>query len=377
MSLPGAFVETISSITGPAGIVGPDEDVDAYVTEWRSRFVGNAALIILPGSTDEAAQVVAACNAHGVAMVPQGGNTGLCGGAIPFSSAECPQVLLSTRRLRSVRSIDAAGFTITAEAGTTVHQLKTAAAEHERLFALSLASEGSATLGGVVSTNAGGVNVLRYGTMRDQVLGLEAVLPDGQVLSQLQGLRKDNTGYRLGDLLVGAEGTLAFVTAAVCRLFALPKSTSTALLALESIDDCMSIAGQIQSDATDDVTALELISDAGMALVERYIADTQSPFARRSPWYLLVEFSGPDDWASLETRMASVFEELAGDPRITDACLAGSIAQRDELWKLRHSLSEAQKLAGSSFKHDVSIPPNRMAEFVAQCTRRVLECVSS
>ncbi len=360
--LPGALLSALAQRLGPRGLVTDATALAPHLTEWRGLYHGRAAALLAPASTAEAAAAISLCAEAGIAMVPQGGNTGLVGGAIPRSRPQRPQVILSAARLNRIRELDSVNDTITAEAGCVLATVQAAAADAGRLFPLSLAAEGSCQLGGNIATNAGGINVLRYGSMREQVLGLEVVLPDGQVFNGLRALRKDNTGYDLKQLFIGSEGTLGFITAAVCRLYPRPASTATAFVALGDPATAVALYGRAREALGDQLQACELIGRPALELVLAQIAGSRDPFDEVHPWYLLLELGSVDQDAALrlEHFLATALESAA----LRDAVLAHNEAQRDALWRLRHSISEAQKLAGAGIKHDVSVPVSRVPELI-------------
>ena len=351
--------DLIAALRGAIGagyVLTSAEDTAAYLMDWRGRYQGDALCVVRPGTTGEVAQVVRLCNEAKVAMVPQGGNTGLCGGATPCGG----EVLISLARMNRVRAVDADNNTITVEAGCTLHAVQEAAHDAGRLFPLSIASEGSATIGGCLSTNAGGVQVLRYGNTRELSLGIEVVLPDGRIWNGLRGLRKDNTGYDLKHLFIGAEGTLGLITAAVLKLFPLPRSRATAWVAVDSPAAAVSLLSQLSSDCGDRVTAFELIDATALELVMHHIPGSRQPLAAPAGWQVLLELSeftanNPD--AELE-------QSLSKATGVLDATLAQNESQRLALWRLRENISEAQKIEGLSIKHDIAVPVSRIAEFV-------------
>ena len=351
---------------GPGGFSQDPAVIAPHLREWRDRFVGNTPLLLRPASTDAVARIVTICNQTRTAIVPQGGNTGLVGGQIP--NADGTEVLLSLARMNAMRNVDATAGTMTAEAGCILDDIRKRADDHDRLFPLSLASGGSATIGGLLSTNAGGTAVLAYGNMRDLVLGLEAVLPNGQVWNGLRALRKDNTGYDLKNLLVGAEGTLGVITAAVLKLFPRPREMATAILSLESVEAALALLNRLQ-EAGLFVTSFELMSDTGLDFVLKHIPGTRRPVASAAPWHVLVEISLFDVTAAGQARL-----ELAaatGNKGIRDGAIAQSDAQRTAFWRLRDAMSEAQKPEGGSIKHDVSVPVSSIPAFIAEAAAAV------
>ncbi|WP_313950822.1 FAD-binding oxidoreductase [Accumulibacter sp.] len=341
-----------------------------HLGDWRGRYRGAAIAVVRPASTAEVAAVVRACAEAGVPMVPQGGNTSLCGAATPGPDAL--SVVISLSRLKRVRAIDAANNTITAEAGCVLQTLQEAAAQAGRLFPLSLAAEGSCQIGGNLSTNAGGVQVLRYGNARELTLGLEVVLASGEVWDGLRGLRKDNTGYDLKHLFIGAEGTLGIITAAVLKLFPLPRATATAWLAIASPAVAVRLLGDLQASFGSLLTACELISDLALGLVRKHLPGS-SPTLSPSSWHLLIEVSGGDDAQAGQQALEAFLAEALENGTVNDAVLAQSNEQARRLWALRENIGEAQKIEGLSIKHDVSVPISRIAEFVERADRQLAQ----
>ncbi len=355
------LIETLAAIVGAQNVITDAETMHPYLGDWRGRYRGAARCVVRPGTTAEVSAIVRACSAAGVAMLPQGGNTSHCGASIPDKSGKT--VLISLSRLNKIRAVDAANNTITVEAGCVLQNLQEAALAVDRLFPLSLAAEGSCQIGGNLSTNAGGVQVLRYGNARELVLGLEVVLPDGEVWNGLRGLRKDNTGYDLKQLFIGAEGTLGIITAAVVKLFPLPRSTATAWLAIASPQAAIGLLNGLQAAFGAMLTACELVSDISLGMVLKHIPGAQPPL-EKSPWYLLVELSGSGEEDALRDTLATFLEPALENGTISDAVLAQSVDQAKRLWNLRESISEAQKIEGFSIKHDISVPVSRIPEFL-------------
>ncbi len=355
------MIETLADIVGAQNVITDAETMHPYLGDWRGRYRGAARCVVRPGTTAEVSAIVRACAAAGVAMLPQGGNTSHCGASIPDKSGKT--VLISLSRLNKIRAVDAANNTITVEAGCVLQNLQEAALAVDRLFPLSLAAEGSCQIGGNLSTNAGGVQVLRYGNARELVLGLEVVLPDGEVWNGLRGLRKDNTGYDLKQLFIGAEGTLGIITAAVVKLFPLPRSTATAWLAIASPQAAIGLLNGLQAAFGAMLTACELVSDISLGMVLKHIPGAQPPL-EKSPWYLLVELSGSGEEDALRDTLATFLEPALENGTISDAVLAQSVDQAKRLWNLRESISEAQKIEGFSIKHDISVPVSRIPEFL-------------
>ena len=364
------LVEKLRAIVGDRGIV-PDAERGPYEVDWRDAYHGRAAAVVRPASTDEVSRVVALLAGLGVPIVPQGGNTSLCGASVPDASGT--QVIVNLSRMNRVRAVDAANNTMTLEAGCVLAGAQQAAEQHDRFFPLSLGSEGSCEIGGNLSTNAGGTGVLRYGNTRELVLGLEVVLPDGRVWDGLRGLRKDNTGYDLKHLFVGAEGTLGIITAAVLKLFPRPRSQATAFVAVESPAKAVALLSHLREHCGERVTSFELIARVCLELVFKHIPGARDPLPAVHPWYVLVELSDSTPGDAL----GALFEESLGAAieagLVPDAALAASRAQQQEFWKLRENISEAQKVEGPSIKHDVSVPVSRVAEFIERADAELRE----
>ena len=358
-----SFVEACRAIVGAPHVIADPADMAPYLADWRGRFTGAAVAILRPGSTAEMAHLVKLCNRFKVPMVPQGGNTGLVLGSVPDASGTA--VVLSTMRLNRIRAIDGLNNTVTVEAGCILHNLQSAAADAGRLFPLSLAAEGSCTIGGNLSTNAGGTAVLRYGNARELCLGLEVVTADGEIWNGLRGLRKDNTGYDLRDLYIGAEGTLGIITAAVLKLFAQPAAELTALVTLESPDQALQLLTLAQQHCGAALTGFELMSAFCLQLVTRHFPQMHVPIDSTAPQYVLLQLSDTESAthasALLETLMAKALD--AG--LIEDAVVASSISQSRAIWALREHIPLAQAAEGKNIKHDVSLPISAIGRFVA------------
>jgi FAD/FMN-containing dehydrogenase len=366
-----AALAAIHAAVGDKGWLDAPSDMAPYLQDHRDLYTGQCQAVVRPASREEVAAVVRLCAEAKLPIVPQGGNTGLVGGSIP--SGDGRGIVLSLGRMNKIRAIDPVNNTMTVEAGCVLANLQQAAAEADRLFPLSLGAEGSCMIGGNLSTNAGGVQVLRYGNTRNLVLGLEVVLPDGRLWDGLRGLRKDNTGYDLKQLFIGAEGTLGVITAAVLRLFPRPGETVTAFAAVPNLADVMVLLGEAQAASGDSVTGFELIPRLGIELVTKHFPEVSEPMATRSPWYVLVEFSAGGSAESGRLRaMAEEFLAASFEKgRITDAVLAASEAQARQLWKLREILPESQTREGGSIKHDISVPISRIADVITEGTRRL------
>jgi FAD/FMN-containing dehydrogenase len=358
-------------------IVGPDNAITAadaqapFLREWRDLYVGKTALIVKPGSTEEVSRVLALADAEGLGVVPQGGNTGLVGGQIPHEDGT--EIVLSLSRLKRIRGVDPAGRTMTVEAGVTLAEVQDAARRAGRLFPLSLASEGSATIGGNLATNAGGVGVLAFGTARNLVTGLEVVLADGRVWDGLGALKKDNTGYDLRDLFIGSEGTLGIITAATLTLFPAPAERATAFASVPSLEALLALFTLAEARAGGALTAFEFMSGDLLGFVTRHIPGTRTPLTGAAPWYVLLELSGGGDGRAAPL-LTDMLAEAAGHGLATDATVATSMQQSADLWRLRDAASEAQKGEGGSIKHDVSVPIGEIPTFITRA-KAVVETV--
>jgi FAD/FMN-containing dehydrogenase len=341
------------------------QEIAPRAADWRGRYKGETPLLIKPGSVEELSKAVAICAEAGIAITPQGGNTSLCGAATPFG-----EVLVSTHRLNAVREIDPLNDSLTVEAGCVLERVQEIAAEAGRLFPLSLGSQGSAMIGGLISTNAGGVHVLRYGMMRELVLGLEAVLPDGRVWSSLSGLRKDNTGYDLKQLLIGAEGTLGIITAATLKLFPRPASTQLAFIATPDPSRAVELLGLAKEVSGGAVTAFELMPRNALELVVQHVPGARDPLGEPSPWYAVIEMSFGREDGARETLEAALEAGLERE-LLTDAAIAESETQQKNFWRLRETIAEAEKAHGKAVKHDVSVAVSRMPAFMAEATDMV------
>jgi len=361
------LLDQLKTIVGDKGWISDPQALKPFLSEWRESYHGRAAIMVMPGSTEEVAAVVRACAETGTAIVPQGGNTGLCGGAIPDASGE--QVLLSLSRMNRVRALSPADYAIVVEAGCILADVQAAAAGVERLFPLSLAAEGSCHIGGNLSTNAGGTNVVRYGTAREQVLGLEVVLANGDIWDGLRVLRKDTSGYDIKQLFVGAEGTLGIITAASLRLFPRPENLQTALIAVNDPQAAVDLFAVLRDRLSDQIQAFELISDRAMRYVLKHIADTRRVFAEPSAWYVLLEFSANAVGEAVENELLQGIESGLAE----DIVLAKNGLEQQQMWRIRHSISEAQKREGASLKHDVSVPIGAVGDFIVDAEKAILQ----
>jgi FAD/FMN-containing dehydrogenase len=359
-----SLLEQLSATVGTEHVLTAPADTAPYLTDWRKRYTGRAQAVVRPADTDEVAAIVRLCAQARTPIVPQGGNTGLVGGGTPDDSGRA--ILLSLGRMNRVRDVDPVNNTITVEAGCPLQRVQEAAAAAGRLFPLSLAAEGTATIGGNLSTNAGGTQVLRYGNARELALGLEVVLPSGELWHGLRGLRKDNTGYDLRDLFIGAEGTLGVITAACLKTFPLPRAEGTALFAVRSVEAALSLLEVAQSMAGPALTGFELFSDLCLELVERHFPPHRSPLPERSPYYALLQLSDHESDAHAAALLQAVAEQAIERDLATDAALAQSVAQARGLWALREFISEAQAAEGRNIKHDIAVPISAIARFVAE-----------
>jgi FAD/FMN-containing dehydrogenase len=351
--------QRLADIVGAGNVLTAPADTQPYLTDWRRQYSGRADCVARPASTEEVSRVVALCAREGVAIVPQGGNTGLCGGSVP--AGEGRQIVLSLSRMNRIRSLDPLNDTLTAEAGCVLAAVQKAADDAGRLFPVSLAAEGSCQIGGNLSTNAGGVNVLRYGSSREQVLGLEVVLPDGRVWDGLRALRKDNTGYDLKQLFLGAEGTLGIITAAVLRLYPKPTASATAWIALETPRAAVELLARLRERLGDRLTAFELVSRACLEAVLAHSPHTTDPLRGAHPWHVLAELADGGDPAALRERVERALAESAERGALRDAVLAQSEAQARALWRIRETIPEAQF---TNVKHDISVAVSKTPELI-------------
>ena len=351
------MIDALRQIVGTSHVLTAPEDTKPYFTDWRRQYSAPAECVVRPGTTAEVARVVQLCAREGVAIVPQGGNTGLVGGSVPTGARR--EIVLSLGRMNRIRDLDALNDTVTVEAGCILAAVQRAAEDARRFFPLSLAAEGSCQIGGNLSTNAGGVNVLRYGNAREQVLGLEVVLPDGRVWDGLRALRKDNTGYDLKQLFLGAEGTLGVITAAVLRLYPLPTARATAWIALASPREAVELLAALRGKLGDRLSAFELVSRTCLEAVLKHVPGCRDPLPQPHPWYVLAEFgdSGPTE------TLRTLVETSLGEG---EAVLAQSEEQSRQLWRIRESIPEAQF---TNVKHDISVAVSRTPEFIERAGR--------
>ncbi|MGI4848951.1 MAG: FAD-binding oxidoreductase [Janthinobacterium lividum] len=357
------FLEACCAAIGAANVLTAEAEKAPFLTDWRRRFTGRALAVVKPASSTEVAAIVALCAAARVPVVPQGGNTGLVLGSVPDASGDA--IVVSLLRLNRVLEVDLLNNTMTVQAGCILQNLQDAAADAGRLFPLSLGAEGSCTIGGNLATNAGGTAVLRYGNARELCLGLEVVTAQGEVWDGLRGLRKDNTGYDLRDLFIGAEGTLGIITAAVVKLFPIPLAQVTSLAAMNTPADALALLTIAQKRCGASLTGFELMSQCCLELVSKHYPDKKLPFAEPSPQYVLLELSDNESEEHAMALLEAVITEAIEEGVIHDALVAGSIAQSRALWDLREHITLAQADEGKNIKHDVSVPISRIAEFIS------------
>ena len=362
-------IDVFVRIVGEEHAIREEEAMTPYLVEWRDRYRGKAALVLRPGETQEVAAILKCANETKTAIVPQGGNTGLVGGQIPFETGH--EVVVALERLNRVRDIDLASNTMTVEAGLVLALAQQVAASAGRLFPLSLASEGSAQIGGVLATNAGGTAVLAYGSARDLTLGLEVVFADGRVWNGLKSLRKDNSGYNLKDLIIGSEGTLGIITAAVLRLFPKVVEKVTGMAALSALETAPAFFARALERSGPALTAFEILPRIGVEFVLRHGNATRDPFPSPYPWYVLFDLTSPRQGEELARLAETLLGEGLGAGEIDSAVIASSLAQGEELWRLRELMSEVQKHEGGSIKHDIAVPVARVPEFVARANQLV------
>jgi FAD/FMN-containing dehydrogenase len=356
-------------------IIREPHDMATYLTDWRGKWTGVAIAVVQPDSTEDVASVVRWCHEHSVSIVPQGGNTGLSGGATP--SATGLNVVLSLTRMNKVREIDVLNNTISLDAGITLLSVQQAAEDVQKLFPLSLAAEGTCTIGGNLATNAGGVQVLRYGNTRDLCLGLEVVTADGSVWNGMKSLRKDNTGYDLKNIFIGSEGTLGVITGATFKLFEKPKSKVVSFIALADPSAALRLLKLAQELHANELTAFELMSDECIRLVEKHVDAARLPLTSRSDWYVLLELSASCDEQALLSQIENLLEIAMQNEWIADAAISSSMAQFNAIWSLREDISEAQAAEGKTIKHDISLPISVIPQFIEQVTQQLLDRFSS
>jgi FAD/FMN-containing dehydrogenase len=366
-------IAAFRGIVGADGILELPSDIEPFLVDHRKLYRGSTPCVLRPNSTEQVSKILAHCHEHRIGVVPVGGNTSYCGGATPSSDGN--QVVVSLGRMRKVRALDPFNYTMTLEAGCVLAEAQEAAASVERLFPLSLGSEGSCQIGGNLSTNAGGTAVLRYGMMRDLILGLEVVLPDGRVLESLSGLRKDNTGYDLRDLFIGAEGTLGIITAATCKLFSRPAFVTTAFIAVPNPQAAVRLLARLREATSDAVSTFELIPRIGLDLVLKHISNVRDPLDEKYAWYVLLEIGtgklARDLREQVQEELAAAME--AGE--LITAVIAESDAQREMLWRIRETIPEGQRQDGPSIKHDISVTTTELPRFIEEASALILKIV--
>ena len=367
-----AFLATLTGIVGdPRHVIGPGGDFEPYVTDWRGRYHGKALAVVKPGSTQEVSEIVKACVAAGIAIVPQGGNTGMCGAATPLGDRD--MIVLRLDRLNKIRSVSRLGDSIAVEAGCILAEIQKAADDIDRLFPLSLGAEGSCQIGGNLSTNAGGTAVLRYGTTRELCLGLEVVMPDGEILDGMTALRKDSTSFDTKQLFIGAEGTLGIITGAVLKLFPKPRARAVSFVKLASIDAVLDLLAQARTDLGDRLGAFEVMSRGQIEVIAENLPLVNIPFELDTPWYVLIELVDTLVSVDLNEAMEAMLGAAYERELVVDALVASSETQAAAFWKIRHSVSEGSKAAGYVISHDSAVPLSQQATFVKQVEKRIAE----
>jgi FAD/FMN-containing dehydrogenase len=358
------FFQQLSTFLESKYILIQDEDKAPYLTDWRKRFTGKALAVLLPGTSAEVASIVRLCAQHHVSIVPQGGHTGFCGGATPDNSGK--QIILNLKRMNQIREIDIANQTITLEAGCILQSVQVMAAEQGFLFPLSLGAEGSCMIGGNLATNAGGTNVLRYGNTRDLCLGLEVVTATGEIWNGIKGLRKDNTGYDLRDLFIGSEGTLGIITAAVMKLYPLPISQWTTLVACENITSSIALLNLFQKRANSLLTGFEMMTQESLELNEKHFPHMANPLQGKPPCTILIELSDHESEAHVKQLLEMILEEAFESQLISDAVIASNLTQANAFWHMREHITLAQAEEGANLKHDITIPLSALDSFIQE-----------
>jgi FAD/FMN-containing dehydrogenase len=358
------FISDLSEVLEQKYILTKDEDKAPYLTDWRKRFTGKALAVLLPGTSSEVADIVKLCSKNIVAIVPQGGHTGFCGGATPDGSGK--QIILNLKRMNQIREIDVANQTITLEAGCILQTVQEKAAEQGFLFPLSLGAEGSCMIGGNLATNAGGTNVLRYGNARDLCLGLEVVTAKGEIWNGIKGLRKDNTGYDLRDLFVGSEGTLGIITSAVMKLYPLPISQWTTLVACATVTDSIELLNLFQKRATSLLTGFEMMTQESLELNEKHFPQMANPLEGKPPFTVLIELSDHESEEHVKQLLETILEEAFESHLISDAVIASNLSQANMFWHMREHITLAQAEEGANLKHDITIPLSSLDSFIQE-----------
>jgi len=358
------LIQQLSTLLESKYVLTKDEDKAPYLTDWRKRFTGKALAVILPSTSTQVANIVKLCAQHHVSIVPQGGHTGFCGGATPDDSGK--QVILNLKRMNQIREIDIANQTITLEAGCILQAAQEKAAEQGFLFPLSLGAEGSCMIGGNLATNAGGTNVLRYGNARDLCLGLEVVTATGEIWNGIKGLRKDNTGYDLRDLFVGSEGTLGIITAAVMKLYPLPISQWTTLVACKDIASSIALLNLFQKRATSLLTGFEMMTQESLELNEKHFPQMANPLQGKPPFTILIELSDHESEEHVKQLLEMILEEAFESQLISDAVIASNLTQANAFWHMREHITLAQAEEGANLKHDITIPLSSLDRFIQE-----------
>ena len=374
-----ALLEALRAIVGDKGLIQDESGKQPFVTDWRGSLVGNAAVVVRPASVEEVSKVVKLCHDNGIAIVPQAGNTGLMGGATPYPSHT--GIVLSVGRMNQVLNVDPVGYSMTVEAGCILQTLQETAAEHDRFLPLSLGAQGSCMIGGNLSTNAGGVQVLRYGNARNLVLGLEVVLPNGDIWNGLRALKKDNTGYDLKHLFMGAEGTLGIITKAVLKVWPAPKDVATAWLAIRDPRAAIEILSEAHAASEDNVGSCELMSRACTDMVLRHIPGTQDPLKADTPWFLLLEWSSSRPKADGAEGMSEKMEQFLADQmeagRVLDAVIAQNEAQSRNMWVIRESVAPASRAEGPGLSYDISVSISKIPDFIEKGIKAAYDILPS
>ncbi|MGA0235715.1 MAG: FAD-binding oxidoreductase [Alphaproteobacteria bacterium] len=356
------FLAELQAIVGDTGVVTEELALERYTREWRGKYLSGAIAAVRPSNTQQVSEVVKLCAANGISITPQGGNTGLVGGSIPIEPTR--EIVLSLDRMNAVEDVDPDGNTMLVQAGCILAEVQAAAEQCDRLFPLSLGAEGSCRIGGNLSTNAGGINVIRYGNTRDLVLGLEVVLADGRIWNGMNRLRKDNTGYDLKQLFVGSEGTLGIITRAVLKIFPRPKDRLTAWLACESPEACLEALNMMRERLGDAIIAGEIIPAIALEQTLQHIEDTSAPINPIPPWSLLIEVGVFDEAGAIRDTLDYVLQEAVGREVLYDGTIAQNMTQAAQFWRIREAIPEAEAKSGPSIKHDVSVPVHRVAELI-------------
>jgi len=368
------LLDALTQALGTDALLHSDADTAGYTEDWRGRYKGPALCVALPGNTQQVADIVRLCNAHATPVLPQGGNTSLCGGAVPDADGK-PPVIVNLARMRKIRRVDAANNSMEVEAGCVLATVQQAAAAEGRLYPISLGAEGSCQIGGTIATNAGGTGVLRYGNTRDNILGLEVVLPDGAVWNGMTALRKNNTGFDLKHLFIGAEGTMGIVTAAVLKLHPLPTAHAVAWLAPDSPQAALDILGLFQRACGSRLSAFEMIDSNQLDIVMAHVPGRKNPLAGAHPWHVLVELSDTGSGAELQDLLQQILEQASEQNLLHDAVIASNDTQRAALWEVRHSVSEGNKKAGVGLTTDSAVPVASVPHFIEAATAAVRRLV--